>query len=213
MFNKEDFTSLVQRYKELSDDSDVDDDDINKSFPYELDAHIVERNTGLINAEYINFRFEKYLKSLENENLSAEQKRKILNELHSSFAELPQEEQKFANIFLHDVQNGDAILEEEKTLKDYIARYQYNAKNEQINRFASLFGLDTTKLNKMMNAGLTDSNINEYGRFDKIRESANINKAKEYFEALESSKLPTYKVRIRLRKLLQDFIIKGGFDL
>ncbi len=41
MFNKEDFTSLVQRYKELSDDSDVDDDDINKSFPYELDAHIV----------------------------------------------------------------------------------------------------------------------------------------------------------------------------
>ena len=44
------------------------------------------------------------------------------------------------------MQNGGAILEEEKTLKDYIARYQYNAKNEQINKFASLFNSDPSIL-------------------------------------------------------------------
>lgn len=216
IFDKEDFASLVQRYKELSDGTNGDDDGnggVNENFPYELDAHIVERNTGLIDADYINSRFEKYLKSLENENLTAEQKHEILNELHSSFAKLPQEEQKFANIFLHDVQNGDAVLEEGKTLKDYITRYQYNAKNEQINKFALLFDLDPVKLGKMMNAGLNDTNINEYGRFDKLRESANIDKAKTYFDKIEGSPLPPFKVRIRLKNILQDFIIKGGFDV
>ena len=45
-----------------------------------------------------------------------------------SFALLSQEEQKYANIFLHDIERGDVNPEEEKTLRDYITEYQYRAK-------------------------------------------------------------------------------------
>ena len=44
----------------------------------------------------------------------------VLDELHKSFATFTQEKQKYANIFLHDVQNGDVVVDEGKTLRDYI---------------------------------------------------------------------------------------------
>ena len=55
----------------------------------------------------MNSRFEKYLKILHAEGADAEELRKAEEELHKTFATLSQEEQKFANIFLHDIQSGD----------------------------------------------------------------------------------------------------------
>ena len=68
---------------------------------------------------------------------------------------LTQEEQKYANIFLHDIERGDVIAEDGKTLRDYITEYQFRAKDDQIHRFATIFGLDEDKLRNMM--GLIDA--------------------------------------------------------
>ena len=38
-------------------------------------------------------------------------------------------------------------------------------------------------------------------------------KAKAYFEKLEGGNIPAFKVNIRVQKLLEDFIIKGGFEV
>lgn len=46
-----------------------------------------------------------------------------LTDLHKSFAFLTQEEQKYANIFLHDVQTGDVKIVDGKTFRDYIFEY------------------------------------------------------------------------------------------
>ena len=40
-----------------------------------------------------------------------------------------------------------------------------------------------------------------------------LKKAKEYFEKIEGAKIPTFKVNIRVHKLLQEFILKGGYDI
>ena len=64
-----------------------------------------------------------------------------------------------------------------------------------------------------MNSGITESNINEYGRFDELKNTVDKNKAKEYFEKLESSTIPPFKINIRVHNLLQKFIISGGFEL
>lgn len=60
-----------------------------------------------------------------------------------------------------------------------------------------------------MNAGVKEPSINEYCHFDEVKVSADIEKAKEYFERIEGIELPIFKVNIRIHNLLQDFIIGG----
>ena len=133
--------------------------------------------------------------------------------MHKTFATLSQEEQKFANIFLHDIQRGDVVPEEGKTLRDYITEYMSKAKDDQIHRVAVVLGLDEEKLRGMMALKVTDANINEFGRFDALKATADKKKAKEYFELIEGTKIIPPKVPMKIDKLLRDFILSGGFDI
>ena len=200
---------LVLRYKELLGIGGGGD----FSSPYEINGHLTEIDTGKIDADYMNSRFEKYLKKLQSKDVSKEELQETLNELHKSFASLTQEQQKYANLFLHDVQRGNAQLEAGKTLKDYITIYQYNAKNDQIKKVATVLGLDETRLREMMDSGRTEKNIDEYGRFSDLKDTVDKNKAKVYFEETESIAIPAFKVNVKVDKLLQRFILEGGFEI
>ncbi|MFM7578586.1 MAG: type I restriction endonuclease subunit R, EcoR124 family, partial [Microcystaceae cyanobacterium] len=126
---------------------------------------------------------------------------------------LSQEEQKYAKIFLNEVQRGDVSLEPGKTFRDYITDYQSQAKTEQITVMTQLFGLDQSKLIKLMNTGVTATNINEFGRFDDLKNTVDKAKAKAYLEQRDGVTIPTFKVNLKIDQLLQEFILKGGFDL
>lgn len=181
--------------------------------PYDIDSYLTEINTGKIDVDYMNSRFDKYLKLLQSDESTEDAKDKALAELHKTFAMLSQEEQKYANIFLHDVQRGDVMIEEGKSLRDYITEYQENAKNDQIRKFANAIGVDESKLRAFMNLHLSEENINEFGRFDELKESIDRNKAKEYFEKLESTIVPLRKVQIKIDSTLRRFVLEGGFDV
>lgn len=181
--------------------------------PYDIDSYLTEINTGKIDVDYMNSRFDKYLKLLQSDESTEDAKDKALAELHKTFAMLSQEEQKYANIFLHDVQRGDVMIEEGKSLRDYITEYQENAKNDQIRKFANAIGIDESKLRAFMNLHLSEENINEFGRFDELKESIDRNKAKEYFEKLESTIVPLRKVQIKIDSTLRRFVLEGGFDV
>ena len=159
----------------------------------------------------MNSRFNKYLKTITQGDVTEVEK--TLNELHKSFATLSQEEQKYANIFLHDIQNGDIQVDTNKTFKEYITQYQASAKNSQIAKLVNVLGVDEVKLQEMMSTSVTEANINDYGRFDGLKASVDKDKAKEYFEALEGTKIPPFKINMKVHNLLKDFIIKGGYDL
>lgn len=210
-FDETTYLILVQRYKEIprGDDPTVGTGDV----PYDLVGYITEIDTGRIDADYMNSRFEKYLKTLRSDEISEERKEQALNELHKSFATLNQEEQKYANIFLHDVQRGDVFVEEEKTLRDYITEYQFKAKKDQIHRFADTIGVNEEKLRSIMDLKLTETNINEFGRLDELKNTIDKSKAKAYFENKESIKLNPSKVNIRVDKLIREFILRGGFEI
>ena len=47
------------------------------------------------------------------------------------------------------IERGDVIAEDGKKLRDYITEYQFRAKDDQIHRFATIFGLDEDKLRNM----------------------------------------------------------------
>lgn len=198
---------LALRYKELfsSSGSSSGSDDV----PYEIDSYLTEINTGVIDANYMNSRFSKYLKALQD----GTETEAVLEELHKSFATLTQEEQKYANIFLHDVQNGDIVVDEGKTLRDYITEYMTSAKNDQVHRFAQTLGADETMLRDFMQLRVTEANINEFGRFDKLKATVNKDSAKAFLEALEGTTVKPFQVNMKVDQVLRKFILEGGFDI
>ncbi|MCT7564565.1 type I restriction endonuclease subunit R [Aliarcobacter butzleri] len=199
---------LVQRYKELPSSGGSGG---NIDIPFEIEGYITEINTDKIDTDFMNSRFDKYKKIIDSgDTVEIE---KTLNELHKSFATLSQEEQKYANIFIHDIQNGDIQIDSNKTFREYVAQYQANAENSQIMKLVELFGLNSDKLKEMLNSNVTDLNINDYGRFDELKNSVDKEKAKVYFEEIEGCKLPIPKVNIKVHKLLKDFILSGGYEI
>lgn len=202
---------LVLRYKELF--TGGGGGGTSGDIPYDIDSYLTEINTGKIDVDYMNSRFDKYLKFLQSDKSTEDAKNKALAELHKTFAMLNQEEQKYANIFLHDVQRGDVTIEEGKSLRDYITEYQENAKNDQIRKFANAIGVDEGKLRTFMNLHVSEDNINEFGRFDELKESVDRNKAKMYFEKLEATTVPLRKVQMKIDSILRRFVITGGFDV
>lgn len=197
---------LVLRYKELSSPSS-DNPPSGEDLPYDLAGYITTIDTDDIDADYMNSRFDKYRKALSVGDPADVEK--ASQELHNTFASLTQEEQKFANIFLRDIETGDVVVEPGKSLRDYINEYMTRAKDDQIHRFAETFGLDEDMLRKMMSVKVDETNINEFGRFDNLIKTANIEKAKAYF----GESLPLYRVKIKLNQVLREFILNGGYEI
>ena len=201
---------LVLRYKELTGGaSGTGRDDV----PYDLVGYITEIDTGLIDSDYMNSRFDKYIKLLNGNGASTKDIEKAETELHKTFAMLTQEEQKYANIFLHDIQRGDVEITSGKTLRDYINDYLLKAKNDQIHSVSVHLGVDENKLRAIMSLKLIESNLNEFGRYDELKQTIDKKKAKDYFEKIEGIKVIPPKVITKADILLRDFILSGGFDI
>ena len=213
-FDERAFKVLALRYKELftpnpnGGENDPDDD-----VPYAVNSYLTTIDTADIDTDYMNSRFEKYLKIFYQEGAEAEAIHQAETDLHKTFATLSQEEQKYANIFLHDIQSGAVVPQPGKTLREYIAEYIAQKQNDQIHKVAEVFGLDEKKLRAFMRANITEANINEFGRFDDLKATVDKAKAKAYFEAIEGTKLIPPKVPVKYDKLLREFIVSGGFDL
>ena len=105
--------------------------DRNEVVPYEIDTHITEYDTEKIDTDYMNSRFDKFIKAVQGE-YDAEVLNNTLKELHKSFSMLSQEEQKFANIFIHDIQSGNILIKQEKSFKEYISEMMKKAENTRI---------------------------------------------------------------------------------
>lgn len=201
------YLTLLQRYKELGMGGGGSGD----SIPFDIDSHITEIDTGKIDADYMNSRFAKYFKVLQSGDEQA--KEATLAELHRSFSSLSQEEQKIAEIFLHDIQRGDVQIDPHRTFREYLTDYQDKAKNRKIAALVARLGVDKAKLIALMNTHVTEANLNEYSRFDDLKATIDKQKAQAYFEALEGQTLPAFKVNIKAASLLRRFILEDGFEL
>ena len=187
-FDERTFKVLALRYKELfTPNPDGSENDPDDDVPYAVNSYLTTIDTADIDTDYMNSRFEKYLKIFYQEGAEAEAIHQAETELHKTFATLSQEEQKYANIFLHDIQSGAVVPQPGKTLREYIAEYIAQKQNDQIHKVAEIFGLDEKKLRAFMRANITEANINEFGRFDDLK--ATVDKAKA--RALDST-TPTY---------------------
>jgi len=57
-------------------------------------------------------------------------------------------------------------------------------------------------------ANVTEANLDEYGRFGKLRASVDFDQAKKYLDQREGKSLPAFRVNIEVEKLLRGFVLR-----
>lgn len=209
---QDDYNVLLARYNELAG-SDGGGDGDDETPPYEISAYITEINTEHIDNEYMNTRFDKFMKLLIKEGTSKEALETAKAELHRSFAMLNKEQQKYANIILNDIHKGDITVGADKTFRELLTEYMANAQNDLIKKVADTFGLDEELLRSMKNAGLSEKNIGDFGRFDKLKNSVDTEKAKAYFDKVNNQDTMLPMVPIEIDDLLRKFICDKNYEI
>ena len=61
----------------------------------------------------------------------------------------------------------------------------------------------------MVNLHLTQGNINEYNRFDKLIASVDLEKAKRFFEQEKGTEMSNFEVNLELDEYLRKFHVEG----
>ena len=195
-FDQETYDKLLARYKDLFKESPSNgggSDDV----PFDLRSHINEIETDKIDQNYMNARFEKWLKTIGGIEEAA-----ALEELHHSFATLSKEDQKFAELFLHDVQSGDIKLDPNLTLSDYITTYKQKDANDKVLKIIKDLGLDGDLLRALLARKYTSENL-DLGRLNDLKETVDREKAKAYFNEER-----IFYLNIRIDEFLRELITR-----
>ena len=195
-FDQETYDKLLARYKDLFKESSGNgggSDDV----PFDLRSHINEIETDKIDQNYMNARFEKWLKTIGGIEEAA-----ALEELHHSFATLSKEDQKFAELFLHDVQSGDIKLDPNLALSDYITTYKQKDANDKVLKIIKDLGLDGDLLRALLARKYTSENL-DLGRLNDLKETVDREKAKVYFNEER-----IFYLNIRIDEFLRELITR-----
>ena len=204
---------LALRYKELAKESVKEADSVNTVTSYPIDSYLTEIDTSRIDSEYLDSRFVKYLEEIKEDSITKEKKDKLRSELHSCFSCLTQEEQRFAEIFLMDVDNGHVVLEDGKSFRDYVTEYIIKAKDDGIHKVAASLGVNETQLRSLINSFSKEMDINQYGRFDELCKTIDREKAKDYFSTLRNCEMNSFEAYRAATSMLREIVLSGGEDL
>ncbi|HAP8755784.1 TPA: restriction endonuclease subunit R, partial [Enterococcus faecium] len=170
------FNILAQRYSEI----EREPRDGNDSIAYDIDYQLPEGSRSRINYEYLNTNFKKYMNIKEERDSNLIQS--LLNDLHRTFAQLPVELQPYAEMILNDVNNGELVIKEGWEFTDYLNEYQLSEEDDFIQDLVDSTNINEALLREMLDLRLTEVNINEYSRFDKLKSSVNVGHFSGYIE-------------------------------
>ena len=195
-FDQETYDKLLARYKDLFKEEPGGGGGSDE-VPFDLRSYINEIETDKIDQNYMNARFEKWLKTIGGIEEAA-----ALEELHHSFATLSKEDQKFAELFLHDVQSGDIKLDPNLALSDYITTYKQNDANDKVLKIIKDLGLDGDLLRTLLTRKYTSENL-DLGRLNDLKETVDREKAKVYFNEER-----IFYLNIRIDEFLRELITR-----
>ena len=93
------------------------------------------------------------------------------------------------------------------TFRDYINGYKDSAESAQLNAVVNALGLDKRLLAALVADNVNEKNLNNFGRFDALKDTVDKNKAKAFFEKQEGVFIPLFKLNMRIDKFLKQFIL------
>ena len=199
------YLTLLQRYRELFEK--VGPGPEGHDFVYPVDTYITETGTGAIDAEYINSKFQRFIKRLYAEGPGSEPTKEALQELHKTFASLPQKDQRTAILILHDIQRGDLRPEAGKTIQDYINEYQLKELHKQIVILSEATGVNISLMERLMLDSPTEENLDDFNRFAELRLTLDPLKTRTFITRVEGVEPKPRMVNAKGAKLLKDFIL------
>lgn len=205
---EEEYNILLLRYQEVAPGGGGGGEKPNIPFNYQ----IVEESFK-IDYNYMNQNFDKFIKVLFDENSSEEEIKDLKASLHKNFASLPKDRQSIAEMVINDFENGDLKIKEGWDFNDYINDYSVSELDAQIEEIVRFTGVDEEKLRSLMNFNLTENNLNEYGRFDALVNSANISLITKNLSTITGSDVRQFKSKIYLDKVLRKFLLENTFSL
>lgn len=203
--NEQTYLILLQRYRELFQAGGGGDP--KEPWEYTIDTYITETGTGTINADYIDSKFQKFIKNLYTEGPGSEMTKAAFEELCKTFATLSQKDQRTALIILHDIQSGDLHLEQGKTINDYIAEYQISELKKQIMNLSEATDINASQLINIMSSNVDEKNLNEYNRFENLKLTLNLQKTREFLVRVTGSACPPFLVMPKMDQILRKFIL------
>ena len=196
-FDQETYDKLLARYKDLFKEELGGGGGGSDDVPFDLRSYINEIETDKIDQNYMNARFEKWLKTIGGIEEAA-----ALEELHHSFATLSKEDQKFAELFLHDVQSGDIKLDPSLALSNYITDYKQKDANDKVLKVIKGLGLDGDLLRALLARKYTSENL-DLGRLNDLKATVDREKAKVYFNEER-----IFYLNIRIDEFLRELITR-----
>ena len=196
-FDQETYDKLLARYKDLFKEEPGGGGGGSDEVPFDLRSYINEIETDKIDQNYMNERFKKWLKAIGSMEEAA-----ALEELHHSFATLSKEDQKFAELFLHDVQSGDIKLDPNLALSDYITTYKQKDANDKVLKVIKGLGLDGDLLRALLARKYTSENL-DLGRLNELKATVDREKAKVYFNEER-----IFYLNIRIDEFLRELITR-----
>ena len=208
-FDYNTYLILLQRYKELPSGGGGG---AGEEPPFEIDTHITEINTDAIDADYMNSRFDKFFKLWQQGDYDQAAMDQVLRALHKSFAMLSQVEQRYANLFISDIQSGEVKFDPTMTFRDYIAKYMRKAEDARIARVVRRLGCLEDLLRKLLDRKVNVTNYKDFGHFDELVGSVDRRKAEKFFAVIEMNNYKPYRLQMLITKYLKEFVISGGID-
>lgn len=207
LFTQDMYDTWLTRYQEIEKGEGGGPN----SSGYELKYTLMQKNSDRIDYDYLNRHFTKFIRS-KHEGDAAEQER-IKADLHRFFAKLTAEQQRFAHMVINDIEKGELVVEGDKTFTDYINDYQERSEANHIAQVVDAFGVDEEQLQYLISTNITKANLDEFGRFEKLKSTIDSPSARTYLESRLQRKLKGFEVTRLASNTLQEFILQEGFDL
>ena len=207
LINETTYNTLLMRYRELFTRKHDPNDHVDIDYP--VDPYIAEKGTGTIDAEYLNSKFRRYIRNLYTDGPEGEKTVRAFESLHKSFATLSQKDQRTALLIIHDLQTGDLRPDEDKSITDYIAEYQLREIHGLALILSEATGLNSSQLDHLLKADVTEENLDDFGRFENLKLTANGEKVKSFLKRVLGTEVSPRMTMARFGKLLRDFILDG----
>ncbi|MFC4411446.1 hypothetical protein ACFOZY_13545, partial [Chungangia koreensis] len=174
--------------------------------PLEVPYHPITLNKTIVDSTFFNKLFTRFVELAQSDS-SKGKIEEALNGLHSKFSSLTREQQDYAEIIIQEIQNGKRSVDEGTDFLQMINEYQFHHEIKILKEFAGNFGLDVEKLKQIKNNVTSEKNLNQYGQFNNLKNSVDLEKAKEFIERENGQKLPRYKINQEIDKRLRNFIL------
>ena len=205
--NENTYNILLSRYKEAYHKGRGGGGNT-KDSDYNIKGYLTTIDTEEINADFMNSRYLKYKKVLKEG--TKEDIEKVRDEFLKTFALLNQDKQNIAEVVLHDIESLNINLDDSKTFTEIIDRYINEAKNDHIHKLSLDFGIDEKLLRNIMSKAIDEHDINEFGRFDELIKTIDIDKVVDFYSKLNNETISKKDANMKAVKFIKEFILNNG---